>query len=402
MTWDYEAASFRINEWRNPPEADYSFLWGGETAKVREFHRSMAGYEETPLVRLSSLARRWGLKEIFVKDESKRFDIESFKVLGGSYALCKVLGERLNLGEDDFKFDRIRDILKESTGNPPEFCTASDGNHGRGIAWTAQKLGLSAHVFLPKGTVEERVLAIERLGATALVTDLNYDDTVRLAEETAEDKGWVLVQDTSWTGYEKIPKWIMMGYTTMAAEAADQMEALGVEKPTHVFLQAGVGAMAAGVLGYLTGRYGEGVFKTLIVEPARAACYYKSAGINDGKPHAVEGDLATMMAGLSCGEPVTVGYGIIRDHADAFASCEDSVAALGMRILSSPLPGDERVVSGESGAVGLGLAGILFGDPEYGEAKALAGLDESSRILLFSTEGATDLDNYLEIVWKCN
>lgn len=399
MQGQQQEAVLAPNRWAQPSSAAYGFLTGRDIEAVRRFHGTIKGYEPTPLVELKALAGHLGIEALWVKDESRRFDIESFKVLGGSYAVCRLLCERFKLDPTNMDFEDLKERIQAEKRFSLTLCTASDGNHGRGIAWTARQLGLSAHVFLPKGTALERVEAIERLGARAKVTDLNYDDTVRLAEKTADEKGWHLVQDTAWPGYETIPKWIMQGYATMAAEAVEQIEKTGGGPPTHVFLQAGVGAMAAGVLGYLLGRYGEGRFKTVIVEPERAACYYKSALINDGTPHAVGGDLATMMAGLSCGEPVTVGYGIIRDHAHAFASCKDSVAALGMRMLSSPLPGDERVISGESGAVGLGLAALLCGEADQSANRALAGIGKDARILVFNTEGATDRANFMKVVW---
>ena len=233
-------------------------------------------------------------------------------------------------------------------------------------------------------------------GAEAEITDLNYDDTVRFAKSQAEKYGWVLVQDTAWEGYEEIPLMIMQGYLTMASEAVRQ---LGEKKPTHIFLQAGVGAMSGAVSAFLRNVYGNDP-KIIIVEPDKADCNYQTALADDGTLHVVTGDLDTIMAGLACGEPCTVGYELLQYCADAFISMPDSVAAYGMRILGNPAGNDDRVISGESGAAGFGaLAEILTREPEIQET---IGLDNQSVVLCFSTEGATDITNYRSIVWEGN
>lgn len=366
---------------------------------VRNFHKSFAQYRVTPLHALDRLARDLGVGKIWIKDESFRFGLNAFKVLGASFAIGKYLGERMGLPIEELTFDQLSSPEIKGKLGTLTFVTATDGNHGRGVAWAARQLGQRSVVFLPKGASPIRVENIRGEGAEAYVTEYNYDDTVRHAARYAEEMGGVVVQDTAWPGYEDIPRWIMQGYVTIMAEALDQIEASGEEPPTHVFLQAGVGSFAGSMLGYLVSRFGEERPFTIIMEPETAACIYKSAVINDGKPHAVGGDLATIMAGLSCGEPNTISWEILRDYADMYVSCPDHVAARGVRILASPLPGDPQVISGESGAVGMGPLSLLAAREELKEMRDLLQLDTSSRVLIISTEGDTDPVTYRKIVW---
>ena len=212
--------------------------------------------------------------------------------------------------------------------------------------------------------------------------------------------GWVLVQDTAWSGYEKIPTWIMQGYTAMAQEITAQLNGI---MPTHLFLQAGVGSMAGAVLGYFAAFWQNNLPVTVICEPDKAACLYKTAAANDGTLHKVTGRMNSMMAGLCCGEPCTVSWDIINNFANAFIACSDDYAARGMRLLGMPQSGDARIVSGESGAVTAGVLAALMQDPELAQLRNELGLDENSRVLLISTEGATDKVNYLKVLsgkWK--
>ncbi|MCD6435914.1 MAG: diaminopropionate ammonia-lyase [Clostridiales bacterium] len=365
---------------------------------VRNFHSKFNEYMPTPLVSLEGLAKEMNVSKILVKDESKRFGLNAFKVLGGSYAIAKLICKELKIDIDDIDFEYLKSTkVREKLGDIT-FVTATDGNHGRGIAWAAKELNQKAVVYMPRGSATKRINAIEKLGAKVIVTNLNYDDAVRLALEESEKHGWYMVQDTAWNGYEEIPRWIMQGYMTMANETVEQMKDMDVERPSHVILQAGVGAMAGAVLGYLSNIY-EHVPKTIIVEPTEAACLYKTAEANDGKIHKVEGDLLTIMAGLACGEPNPLGWSVLKEHASAFATCGNYVSANGMRILSAPVGNDERIVSGESGAVGIGLLNLLSTDELSNVRKAL-GIDKNSIILLFSTEGDTDSENYRRTVWE--
>ncbi|MFA6075108.1 MAG: diaminopropionate ammonia-lyase [Negativicutes bacterium] len=370
-----------------------------EIAKVRNFHRSIPGYKPTPLRDLDNLATKLGLGKIFIKDESYRFGLNAFKVLGGSFAIAKYLAQKLNKSIEQMPFSVMTsDAVRRQLGDVT-FATTTDGNHGRGVAWTANVLKQKSVVHMPVGSSQFRLDMIRAEGATADITNMNYDDTVRLTAKESAENGWVIIQDTAWEGYEEIPLWIMQGYGTMALEADEQIAAEGFEPPTHVFVQAGVGSLAGAIQGYFADRYGADV-KVVIAEARAADCLYRSAVANDGQPHNVGGDLTTIMAGLACGEPNIIGWKILRDYSSAFVSCRDVVAAYGMRLLGNPLTGDAKVVSGESGAVTAGLLSLLMTDNSLAELKTALGLCSSSRVLMFSTEGDTDPEHYREVVWN--
>lgn len=376
-----------------------SFLSKAETKGVKNFHATVEGYRATPLVSLDNLAKELGVSKIYVKDESYRFGLNAFKGLGVTYAVAKILCEKLDVNINSVSFDYFKSPEIAEKIKDMVFVTATDGNHGRAVAWAATQLGCKSIVYMPKGSSLRRLYHIKDAGADASILDVNYDDAVRKSKEKAEEIGGYIVQDTAWEGYEKIPNWICQGYTTMAAEALAQMKLDGVIRPTHVFLQAGVGSFAGGILGYYANIFKEQLPITTIVEPEKAACIYKSALTDDDKPHAVTGDLDTIMAGLACGEPNTVTWEILRDFASAYVSCPDYVAARGMRVLANPIGNDEKVVSGESGAVGLGLLSLLMEREELKELKDKLQLDENSVILCFSTEGDTDPDHYKKVVY---
>lgn len=375
------------------------FLSPEAVANVRRIHKGLDSYRPTPLVRLDKMAEKLGVKAVFVKDESHRFGLNAFKGLGGLYALTWVVCQELELDPETTTFADLQSPALRERVEKMVFVTTTDGNHGKGVAWAAGQLGCKAHVYMPKGSSQLRAQAIRDAGkAEVTITDLCYDDAVRYAAKMAEEHGWHLVQDTSWPGYEEVPQKIIQGYTTMAAEAAEQLAAEGFTAPTHVFLQAGVGAMSGGVLGYLASRW-EGnrpVFG--IVEPENVACIYRSAQVADGEPHPATGSGETIMAGLNCGEPCTITWPILRDFADWYFSCPDHTAAYGMRLLGAPEPGDPQVISGESGAVTTGLLNLLLCKEGCKELAGQLGLDENSVVLLFSTEGDTDPVHYRQVV----
>ncbi len=378
------------------PAADLKDFSVAEAKKAHDFHAGFAQYSQTPLTSLPGLAKALGVESIQVKDESYRFGLNAFKVLGGSYALgryiAKTLGEDIEtLPANRILSDEVREKLGQLT-----FVTATDGNHGRGVAWTANQLGQKSVVYMPKGSAQERLDNIRAEGADASITDMNYDDAVRLADKHAREYGWVMVQDTAWEGYTDIPLWIMQGYTTMGYEIMSQLE----EKPTHLFLQAGVGSMAGAMAGFFAGLYGENRPKIIIVEPNRADCLFRTAKANDGTLHNVTGDMNTIMAGLACGEPCSIGWKVLESVADGFLSVPESVAADGMRILAAPCRGDKAIVSGESGAAAFGAAANILLDQELADMKQQLGLDEHSRLLFISTEGDTDRENYRNVVWR--
>ena len=369
-----------------------------ETA--RRFHSSIPQYSPTPLVRLKELANLLGVSEVFVKDEAWRFGLHAFKVLGGSFAMArhiaKVTGRDIRtLDYATLTSPEVKKELGDVT-----FFSATDGNHGRGVAWAAKRLGQKCVILMPKGSAKMRFDNIAAEGAKVTIEELNYDECVRKAAKlAAETPGGVMVQDTAWPGYEEIPAWIMQGYGTMALEADEQMEKLGANPPTHVIVQAGVGSLAGSMVGYFANKYPKNTPTFIIAESDQADCLYRSAKAADGRIRIVEGDMQTIMAGLACGEPNTSSWQILKDKVKLFVSCPDWVAARGMRILGMPVRGDQVIISGESGAVTTGLLAYAMMDENMKELRKLAGLDKDSRVLLFSTEGNTDRDNYRHILW---
>lgn len=383
----------------SPKTKDYPVFLNDEATKpVRKLHSSLTGYEPTPLVVLDKLAKELGVKNIYVKDESKRFSMNAFKALGATYAMARVLCDRLGVSIDEADFNYFKSEEVKAKIADLVFVTATDGNHGRAVAWTAQMLGCKSVVYMPKGSSRFRLDAILSHGSDASITEFNYDDAVRLACKMADENGWIFVQDTAFEGYEEIPNWITQGYTTMAYEANKQILDKNLPVPTHIFLQAGVGSMAGAVLGYFANKYEAKLPKTIIVEPDAADCIYKSAEKATGEPVNVGGDLSTIMAGLACGEPNTVTWQILRDFAHAYVSCPDYVTVEGMKALAHPMGGDEMVISGESGAVGIGLLSLISKYKELDEIKKMLEINEDSSVLFFSTEGDTDPENYIKCI----
>lgn len=376
------------------------FLSLEETKPVRRIHMLMDDYEVTPLVELKGLAKYCGVKSILVKDESHRFGLKAFKGLGGLYALIRVICKHLDLDYRSITMEQLQGPELRGAVSEMVFVTTTDGNHGKGVSWAAGMLGCKSYVYMPRGSVEARAQAIRDAGsAEVTITDMNYDDAVRYAAKMAEENGWFLVQDTSWPGYEDVPTWIVQGYTTMLYESLEQMKTLGYERPTHVFLQAGVGAMAGGVLGALKCTYPDDLPCVSIVEPDEVACIFESACACDGQAHAATGSGETIMAGLNCGEPCLVTWPVLRDFAEYYFACPDGVSARGMRVLGAPMPGDQQIISGESGAVPTGLVSLLTTRESLKPFRDKLGLNENSVILLYSTEGDTDPEGYRDIVY---
>lgn len=366
-----------------------------EAQRVRKFHATIPGYDVTPLANLANLAKTLGLKSFHVKDESYRFGLNAFKCLGSSWCIANYIANKIGIPESEITFDRLKmSDIREKLGGV-KFVTATDGNHGRGIAWTAHKLGFGSVIFMPKGTAQERLANIQALGSDASITDLNYDDTVKHARAFAESHGWPLMQDTAFAGYEDIPALIMQGYLTMALEAAESLN----ESPTHIFLQAGVGSMAGALASFYAGYYSHDKPIITIIEPNSADCIFKTAEANDGKLHAVTGSLATIMAGLACGIPCTIAWELLKSHAQNYISMPDYVAANGMRILGSPLGDDRRIISGESGASCAGFVCELMRNDALDYIRKAINIGRDSRVLCFSTEGDTDRENYRRVVW---
>ena len=368
--------------------------------KANEFHKSFPQYSVTPLQKLSALADYLGVKGIYCKDESYRFGLNAFKVLGGSYAMGRYIAQELGRDISELPYNVLSsDKLREEFGQAT-FFTATDGNHGRGVAWAAKRLGQKAVVRMPKGTTKTRFDNIAKEGAEVTIEEVNYDDCVRMAAaEAAKTEHGIIVQDTAWAGYEEIPSWIMQGYGTLVLEADKQLKENGVDRPTHVFVQAGVGSLAGAVVGYFAHKYKENPPVMVVCEASAADCLYRSAVQADGNLVNVTGDLQTIMAGLACGEGNTIGWDILKNHVTVFASCPDWMSAKATRIYANPLENDPHIISGESGSVPLGLAYTALHDEDAKDLKKALKLDENSNILVISTEGDTDPVRYREIVW---
>ena len=368
--------------------------------KANEFHKSFPQYSVTPLQKLSALASYLGVKGIYCKDESYLFGLNAFKVLGGSYAMGRYIAKELGRDISQLPYNVLSsDKLREEFGQAT-FFTATDGNHGRGVAWAAKRLGQKAVVRMPKGTTKTRFDNIAKEGAEVTIEEVNYDDCVRMAAaEAAKTEHGIIVQDTAWAGYEEIPSWIMQGYGTLVLEADKQLKENGVDRPTHVFVQAGVGSLAGAVVGYFAHKYKENPPVMVVCEASAADCLYRSAVQADGNLVNVTGDLQTIMAGLACGEGNTIGWDILKNHVTVFASCPDWMSAKATRIYANPLENDPHIISGESGSVPLGLAYTALHDEDAKDLKEALKLDENSNILVISTEGDTDPVRYREIVW---
>ena len=395
-----ETIQWTPNQMPRSDDRQLSIMSLENVAKARSFHRSFPQYSITPLASLDGMAKHLGLGSLFVKDESYRFGLNAFKVLGGSFAMARYIAQQMGRDVGEMTYDYLTSEAFRQEFGQATFFTATDGNHGRGVAWAAHKLGQKAVVHMPKGSAKSRFDNIAKEGAKVTIEEVNYDDCVRMAAaEAAETKHGVVVQDTAWAGYEEIPAWIMQGYGTMANEAAEQLRQLEVNRPTHVFVQAGVGSLAGAVVGYFTNLYPNNPPKFVVMEAKAADCLYRGAVAGDGDPRIVDGDLTTIMAGLACGEPNILSWDILRNHVSAFVSCPDWVSARGMRMLGMPVKGDPSVVSGESGAVGMGLISAIMEDDTYRDLREHLELDRFSQVLMFSTEGDTDPEKYRRILW---
>ena len=365
------------------------------TSEVMTFHKSFIEYEKTPLRGLDNLAGFLGLKTVYVKDESYRFGLNAFKVLGASYAIGKVMAQFLGKEIKETPFDfltssEVKDQLKEV-----ELVATTDGNHGRAVAWTGQKLGLKTHIYMPKGSTKTRLSHLLTLGAKAEITEYNYDETIRYMLEQAKGTEAQVIQDTAWEGYDEVPKWIMQGYATMAEEIIGTLKDIA---PTHIFLQAGVGAFAGVMAEMFAIIYKEKPPCIIVVEAEEAGCFYDS--IKAGKVKAKSGELSTIMAGLACGEPNPIAWDILKNIADYFITATNEIAAKGMRVLGNPIGKDVKITSGESGAVTMGVLSTIMESSLYSELRAALGLNSDSVVILINTEGDTDPEVYRDVVWN--
>jgi diaminopropionate ammonia-lyase len=339
-------------------------------AAARAAITAWPGYAPTPLVALPGLSAALGVARVHLKDESGRFGLRSFKALGGAYAVERQMALH---------------------GPGITVTCATDGNHGRSVAWAAQRFHCRCVIFVHGGVSEGRRAAIVSLGAEVRVVRGNYDDSVRAAAQAASREGWLVVSDTSYEGYERIPRRVMQGYGVIAIEAIRQLPPCA--SPTHIFAQAGVGGMAAAVLATFWHHFGAARPKFIVVEPECADSHLRSA--QSGRLVAIEGQLDTIMAGLSCGEVSPLAWRVLEGGADAFAAIADQAAVESMRLLARPPRGDPPIVAGESAVAGLAALRGAMADPD---AAAQLGLGQGSLVLLWGTEGATDRVVYERLV----
>jgi diaminopropionate ammonia-lyase len=358
--------------------------------EVERFLTHRDRHAETPLQSLPAMAAGLGIGALHIKDEGFRLGLGSFKALGGSYAVIRLVLEEAerHLGRPvditELHVPEVKAVAAEMT-----VACATDGNHGRSVAQGAELVGAKAAIFVHAGVSDERVAAIARFGAQMIRVEGTYDDSVREAARVATENGWTIVSDTSWPGYERIPGLVMQGYTALVREFLRQVP----EPPTHVFVQSGVGGVAAAVAGHLSIALGEKRPVFVVVDPARAACIVETA--RAGRPVKIPHGEPTVMAMLECYEPSLVAWRILSRVADAFMTVEEQDAISVMNRLARPSGNDPAIVAGESG--GAGLAGLIraAADPKI---RAALRLNAASRVLVINTEGATDPKRYTELV----
>lgn len=368
---------------------DAQMLGRAGSEQVEQHLAQRPNHAMTPLHALPALARDTGVAAIHVKDEGYRLGLRSFKALGGAYAVsCLILEEASRQFGRNVNVSELLSPEVKAVAAGMTFACATDGNHGRSVAQGAHMTGARSVIFVHGGVSQQRIHAIASYGAEIVRVDGTYDESVRESARVAALNGWTIVSDTSWPGYERIPGLVMQGYTAMIREALRQLP----EPPTHVFVQAGVGGVAAAVAGYLALEFGAARPVFTVVEPARAACLYASA--DAGKPVVIAHGEPTVMAMLECYDPSPLAFRVLCRVADAFMTVDEDDAVAVMNRLARPTGGDPAVVAGESG--GAGLAGLMAAARDPSVRSAL-GLNATSRVLVFNTEGATDPDRYREL-----
>lgn len=345
-----------------------------EYESVAEFFEACYPGQATPLVSLTGLAAEIGVGDILLKDESTRFGLNAFKVLGVAYA--------------------IQQLLDAGRLTPDAvLVSATTGNHGRAVAHVGRRHGFRVRIYVPAGTVPARRAALESEGAVVVIVDGNYDEAVRQAARDANEHGWTAVSDTAWPGYEEIPRWIMAGYTRLLFEAE---RCWGTRPPDIVLVQAGVGGLAGAVASWCSHRFAGSRPFIITCEPLRAACVLES--VRAGRPVAIHGDLATEMSGLRAGEMSSIVWPAISHGIDACVAIDDERVFATMKVLARPRGNDLAVVAGPSGACGVAVLRAVMTAPELEPVRAASGLSLGSRVLVINTEGATDPDLYDRVV----
>lgn len=357
----------------NIPESRTTQIF--ETSESQHFHHSLKIYSPTPLVNLEKLAEKIGVANIFIKDESHRFGLNAFKGLGASYAIHKLL---------------------QLDPSIETFCTATDGNHGRAVAWSSRLHNKNARVFVPRDTTLARIKAIENEGAVVEKINGNYEDTCAYARKKALENNWILVQDTAQEDYEEIPAHIMAGYLTHFKELEDSLHTLPAAKVDVVFLQSGVGSWPAAAAWYYLNRYGKDRPKLVVVEPMEAAGML--ASLKQGKRTSPQGSFTTIMAGLNCGIPSSSAWEVLKNTIDVSIAIEDEFTEAAIRTLYYPAEGDSRVISGESGAGGFAGFLAVMEDERYAPVKEALNINRETNVLFYSTEGDTDPTTFQRII----
>jgi diaminopropionate ammonia-lyase len=385
-----------VKQWPLWPGVEYDFL---KNIDMLDFHRSLPGYEPTPLRELPDLAFRLGLGAVLVKDEAKRFNIKAFKALGASYAIYRFLKKqwqsRFTTAFTPASFQDAEVLAKLGAFT---FCAATDGNHGRAVAWTAKKLGQKAVIFMPADSVSARVENIRGEGAVVVLVAGTFDDCVKRCAADAAANNWQAISDTAYPGYREIPGWILLGYTSIFAELEGILHQPGKAGVDVVILPAGVGGLAAAGAFYYSKTYGAIRPVLICVEPVSSDCFLESIRFGKGEPLPTRGRQTSIMAGLNCGIPSPLAWPIVRDAMHFFLAVGDGYAEQAMRRYAHPLGMDPRIVSGESGASGLAALFALTNSEKLASIRSRLPLNQNSRVLLLNTEGDTDPVNFEKIV----
>lgn len=365
-----------------PNESSHVEVSPEDTAPLR-FHQRLPGYAPTPLIDASEIAALLDVGQVLLKNESSRFGLPAFKILGASWAVYRALEQRLghSLGEWQ-TLDELVELL--APVRPLTLTTATDGNHGRAVARMAKLLGFAAKIYMPRGTAQARIDGIASEGAQVKIVEGTYDDAVERAAQDAGER-CLVISDTSWPGYEEVPRWVMEGYSTIMLEIDEELTQRGESAPDLVAVQFGVGALAAAVVRHFRSS------KILSAEPLSAACML--AAMEAGEIVSVPGPHDSIMAGLNCGRVSIVAWPIVSRGMNAFIAIEDERAREAMRALARI-----GIVAGETGGSGVaGLIELLTGE-NSAEYRAALKIDQSTRVLAFITEGATDPEAYARIV----
>jgi len=376
------------------PDALQRILNLRETSDARASISSLPGYAATALHSLPALASATGVAQLLIKDESTRFGLRAFKAMGGIYALfCLLRARAARLGQRDIDMHDLLGAEPNELAAALTVACATTGNHGRSVARAAQIFGCRCVIYVPRGTTAGRVAALEAFGAQVVHHDGTYDSAVARAQHEAAVHGWCILSDTAYPGQADTPRDVMHGYRVIADEIVQQVGSQ--PPPTHVFVQAGVGGLAAAVCSHFWEVWQSARPRYIVVEPRYAACMLQSA--RGGERTDIAGPFDTRMYGLASGQPSSLAWEILARGADDFVSIEDAASFHAMHVLASPLAADPPIIAGEAGAAGLGALLVASSSADY---RGALNLDRASRVLLIVTEGATDPATYAAIVGR--